>query len=79
MALRIRKDGRILCAALNEPEDGDLYVDDHHHYQLSVEKNLLVTTEINKHIANGGEWWWRGQEPEGVEIAPQYFLNSPKT
>lgn len=34
MALRIRKDGRVLCAAHNPPEDGDLYLDDYIHAYL---------------------------------------------
>lgn len=31
MALRIRQDGRILCAAYSKPEAGYLYLDDHVH------------------------------------------------
>jgi hypothetical protein len=31
MALRIRKDGRIFCAALRQEEDGDTYIDDELH------------------------------------------------
>ena len=34
MALRIRKDGRVLCAAHNPPEPGDLYLDDYIHEYL---------------------------------------------
>lgn len=34
MSLRIRKDGRVLCAAYNPPEAGDLYLDDHIHAYL---------------------------------------------
>lgn len=34
MALRIRKDGRILCAAHHEAEEGDLYLDDYIHEYL---------------------------------------------
>lgn len=34
MALRIRKDGRILCAAYHPAEEGDLYLDDHIHSYL---------------------------------------------
>lgn len=34
MSLRIRKDGRVLCAAHNTPEPGDLYLDDFVHGYL---------------------------------------------
>ena len=34
MALRIRKDGRVLCAAYHEAEPGDLYLDDYVHSYL---------------------------------------------
>ena len=34
-ALRIRKDGRVLCADHNPPEEGDLYLDDHIHEYLA--------------------------------------------
>lgn len=73
MALRIRLDGRILCAALNEAEDGDVYIHDGIHYQLSVEEKVLVTTENEYHMANGGEWWWKGREPKGVLIGKFYY------
>ncbi len=73
MALRIRKNGRIFCAAINEALEGDCYVDDDLHYELSVERKVLVTTENEYHMANGGEWWWKGQEPSGVVIDDFYY------
>lgn len=73
MAVRIRKNGRILCAALNNALDGDCYIDDELHYKLSVERKLLVTTENDYHIKNGGEWWWKGQEPLNVVIDKFYY------
>jgi len=73
MALRIRLDGRILCAALNEAEGGDVYINDGIHYQLSVEEKVLVTTENEYHVANRGEWWWKGREPNGVLIDKFYY------
>jgi hypothetical protein len=72
MAIRIRKDGKMVCAAINEPLDGDCYIDDGIHYMLSVEQKVLVTTENEYHMANGGEWWWRGQEPDNVIIGEYY-------
>lgn len=73
MAIRIRKNGKILCAAISEALDGDCYIDDGLHYQLSVEKKVLVTTGIDFHVNNGGEWWWKGQEPKDVEIDQFYY------
>jgi hypothetical protein len=71
MAVRIRKDGRIFCAALRTKEDGDTYIDDDLHYELSVIKKVLVTEPIEKHMINA-EWWWAGSVPDGVEIAFYY-------
>lgn len=73
MALRIRKDGRVLCAALNKAEEGDHYIDDWLHYELSVERKVLVTTPNKYHMKNGGEWWWKGHEPEGVKMDDFYY------
>jgi hypothetical protein len=71
MALRIRKDGRILCAAHHCAQDGDTYIDDQLHYQLSVENGVLVTLPMPQHAEAGphfGQWWWVGQVPAGVEV-----------
>jgi hypothetical protein len=46
MAIRWRKDGRMLCAATTEPEDGDTYIDDRLHYQLTVISRAIVA-DIN--------------------------------
>lgn len=73
MAVRIRKDGRIFCAALNKAEEEDIYIDDGIHYHLSVEAKVLVTTENDYHMANGGEWWWKGREPKDVKINSFYY------
>lgn len=61
MAVRVRKDGRILCAAMHLAEEGDIYIDDGIHYLLSVEAKVLVTD--NNHLdkpgrPGHGEWWW---------------------
>jgi len=73
MAVRIRKNGKIVCAALNKAEEGDVYLDDEICYQLSVIKKVLVTTENDYHMANGGEWWWKGQEPKDIIIDKFYY------
>lgn len=67
MALRIRKDGRILCAALHVKKAGDTYIDDGLQYELSVVCRVLVTEPEPEH-SKRGEWWWHGQVPEGVII-----------
>ena len=74
MALRIRKDGKVLCAALNGPEDGDTYLHDGIHYNLSVVEKVLVTTENEHHMKNGGQWWWKGQQPKSV-IIEEFYLS----
>lgn len=73
MAVRIRKTGRIFCAALSQEMAGDCYIDDGLHYDLSVERKVLITTENEHHMKNGGEWWWKGQEPAGAPIDEFYY------
>lgn len=68
MAVRIRKDGRIFCAAHSEPEQDDTYIHDGIHYMLSVEFGVLVTQPMPLHVESGGEWWWRDSVPAGIEI-----------
>ena len=36
MSLRWRKNGQLICGAKSEPEEGDTYINDGLHYQLSV-------------------------------------------
>lgn len=55
MALRIRDDGRIVCAAMHPPEPGDTYLHDGISYILTVETGVLVTDEAHE---EHGEWWW---------------------
>jgi hypothetical protein len=72
VSLRLRDDGRVLCAAMHPAEIDDRYVDDGGHYLLSVELGVLVTEPmlpnpedpgLGGHGAHG-EWWWRGHEPD---------------
>jgi len=72
MALRIRKDGRILCAAIHSEEPGDTYINDGLHYILSVENKVICTEPHEKHKTHG-QWWWIGNVPEGIEIDNFYF------
>ena len=73
MAVRIRKDGRVFCAALSIAQEGDCYIDDGLHYELSVIRKVLVTTDHDYHMKNGGEWWWKGQEPSDLIMSKRYY------
>ena len=54
MAVRIRKDLTILCAAKSEEQEGDIYVNDGLHYVLSVELKVLHPIARN---SDGAEIW----------------------
>lgn len=75
MAVRIRRSGKILCAAMYPEEKGDIYLDDGLHYYLSVEKKLLVTEPHKRHKLNG-EWWWKDEVPEGIKIESFYKIKA---
>jgi hypothetical protein len=72
MVLRIRKDGRILCAAIHPAQNGDTYIDDSLHYQMSVIHKVIVTEEIDRHMIRG-EWWWRNNVPSDIKIDSWYY------
>ena len=72
MALRIRKSGVILCAAMHSPEPGDVYIHDGLHYELSVIHKVIVTEPNYKHRFRG-EWWWKKNVPENIEIDSFYL------
>jgi len=72
VALRIRKNGRVLCAAIHLKEPGDTYIDDTLHYEMSAKHKVLVTEEYEQH-QHRGEWWWSGNVPAGIVIA-EYYL-----
>lgn len=74
MALRIRKDGRVMCAEMHAAEPGDTYLDDGIHYLLSAEKKLLVTEPMERH-KHRGEWWWAGNVPG--DVSPEAFYLRP--
>lgn len=71
MALRVRKDGRILCAALHDAEDGDTYVNDGLHYEMSV-IHKVIGAEPNELHMKSGQWWWMGNVPKGITIDSFY-------
>tara|TARA_R110002072_G_scaffold302984_2_gene490700 strand:+ start:460 stop:666 length:207 start_codon:yes stop_codon:yes gene_type:complete len=55
MSIRWRKDGRLLCAAMTEPEEGDTYIDDNLHYQLSVISRAIMADVDHE---TNGLWYW---------------------
>ena len=71
MAIRIRTNRRMFCAAHRPAELGDIYVDDAVHYHLSSVVRVLVSEGMEKHLINP-EWWWRHDVPSCVEIADHY-------
>ena len=73
MSLRIRKDGRILCAAMHPEQAGDTYLHDGISYKLTVELRAIVTEPMDCEGGRGGhrqhgEWWWMN------EIPPDAFI-----
>ena len=77
MAVRVREDGRVLCAARHPERPGDIYIDDGVHYLLSAKLRLLVTEEMDQEGGLGGhrqhgEWWWWGNVPERARISSFY-------
>lgn len=55
MSLRWRKTGELLCGAKSQPMDGDTYIDDGLHYELSVIQKMLVADRNEK---ENGRWYW---------------------
>ncbi|MEG9884060.1 MAG: hypothetical protein V6Z86_05500 [Hyphomicrobiales bacterium] len=61
MALRVRNDGTMWCAALTEPEDGDTYIGDELHYQMAVIHQVIVSLPPQEHKRTP-QWWWKGTD-----------------
>ena len=55
MSLRWRKTGEIVCGAKSEPQEGDTYINDRLHYELSVQQKIIVP-DINE--KENGFWYW---------------------
>lgn len=60
MAIRWRKDGRLVCAAMSEEEEGDTYINDRLHYQLSVISRAIIADMDHE---ENGLWHWVHSEP----------------
>lgn len=71
MAIRVRADGRMFCAAMTEPQDGDTYIDDGLHYRMSVVHRVIASEPMERHRERP-EWWWRNAVPAGIEIDDFY-------
>ena len=83
MAVRIRENGQILCAAMHPAQPGDTYVDDGLHERLASGTAALVTEPMHcnggrRGHAHHGEWWWRDRVPADVEVDP-FYLESDRT
>ena len=59
MSIRWRLSGALVCAAMSEPEDGDTYIDDRLHYQLSVTSRAIIADTDHE---ESGLWHWIHQE-----------------
>lgn len=55
MAIRIRSNGDLICAAKSEPMPNDFYIDDGLHYMLSVIQKCLIA---DKNEETNGKWHW---------------------
>jgi hypothetical protein len=78
LALRIRKNGQILCAAVHPAEPGDAYLHDGLHDRLASDLATVVTEPMHCDVgrgghANHGEWWWRDRVPADVEVDSFYL------
>jgi len=68
MALRVRKNGAILCAALHNKEKGDTYIPDNISEILTGctgEKPILITDPEPLHSEHG-RWFWAGVKEKHV-------------
>lgn len=65
MAIRVREDGTMWCAALTEPEPGDTYIDDTLHHLLHTVHRVIVAWPEPRH-SREPQWWWIGSAPSEV-------------
>lgn len=50
------------CAAHTEPEEGDTYIDDGLHYEMSVVHGVIVALPLPEHEQHP-QWWWASSAP----------------
>lgn len=68
MAIRVRADGTMWCAAMTKEQPGDTYIDDGLHYEMSVVKGVIVALPMSAHKLYP-RWWWAHQAPEGADFS----------
>lgn len=71
MAVRVREDGTIVCAAMHQAQPGDTYLKDGLHYRLSAEYGVLVSEPMARHQQDG-LWWWFDEVPPDREPSGYY-------
>lgn len=67
MAIRVRPDGRMFCAAFSSALPGDTYINDGLHYDMSVRHGVIVALPMPEHIENP-EWWWTANAPANANF-----------
>lgn len=73
MSLRWRKTGEILCGAKSEPMEGDCYIDDRLHYELSVIQKTIVP---DKNEEENGLWHWLHGECKSDDCREGTFIRT---
>ena len=68
MAIRWRIDGRLLCAAESKPKEGDTYIDDRLHYQLSVISRTILADPEHE---DNRLWHWVHNEHHRLRGVPE--------
>lgn len=67
MSIRVRKDGTMWCSAHTEEQEGDTYIDDNLHYEMSVEHAVLVALPMPEHLGHP-QWWWTSSAPNDCDF-----------
>lgn len=62
MAMRVRADGTMWCAAYTEPQEGDTYIDDALHHQMVAVHGVIVAYPMPRH-EDEPQWFWRTTAP----------------
>lgn len=65
MAIRVRKDGTMLCAAHTSEQEGDTYIDDNLHYEMSVIHGVITSLPMPEHEKDP-RWWWVGDKNDSI-------------
>ena len=60
--------GALICAAMSEPEEGDTYIDDVLHYQLSVISKAIIADVDHE---NNGLWHWVHNEKSALRAVQE--------